>query len=114
MGSFRDFVTNEKQRLAQKKQQIFKKEKDNRLADLLKFSQEFKVCSPTFCLTADIYCVTSSIVQSRKTWYQFWRRTRGNSRNCSTSREKKRDHLERVPLGLQLPQQPPHEGRHLQ
>lgn len=43
VGSFRDFVTNEKQRLVQKKQQIVKKEKDNRLADLLKFSQEFKV-----------------------------------------------------------------------
>lgn len=43
IDNFRDFVTNEKQRLAQKKQQIVKKEKDSRLADLLKFSQEFKV-----------------------------------------------------------------------
>lgn len=43
MGTFRDFVTNEKQRLTQKKQQLVKKDKDSRIADLLKFSQEFKV-----------------------------------------------------------------------
>jgi hypothetical protein len=37
-------VSNERQRLAQKKQQIVKKERDGKIADLVKFSQEFKVC----------------------------------------------------------------------
>ncbi|KAF8309923.1 hypothetical protein DL93DRAFT_2214946 [Clavulina sp. PMI_390] len=46
VDNFRDFVTSEKNRLVQKKQQIVKKEKDNRLADLLKFSQEFKLNRP--------------------------------------------------------------------
>lgn len=43
MGSFREFVTNEKQRLAQKKQAIVKSEKEKRMAELVAFSQNFKV-----------------------------------------------------------------------
>lgn len=43
VGSFRDFVTNEKQRLTQKKQAIVKSEMDKRMADLIKFSRDFKV-----------------------------------------------------------------------
>ena len=48
--NFRQFVTDEKERLAQKKQVIIKnaekKEQDSRLASLLEFSQNFKVqCS---------------------------------------------------------------------
>ncbi|KAF8340359.1 uncharacterized protein EI90DRAFT_3150765 [Cantharellus anzutake] len=46
VGAFRDFVDSERQRFVQKKQQIVKKEKDNRIADLLKFSQEFKLNRP--------------------------------------------------------------------
>lgn len=43
VGTFRDFVDNERLRLEKKVKQMVKKEKDNRIADLLKFSQEFKV-----------------------------------------------------------------------
>jgi hypothetical protein len=46
VGSFRDFVTNEKQRLTQRKQALAKSEMDKRKADLLKFSKTFKVSSP--------------------------------------------------------------------
>ena len=43
VANFRDFVTNEKQRLAQRKQAMVKTEMDKRKADLLKFSKSFKV-----------------------------------------------------------------------
>jgi hypothetical protein len=46
VGSFRDFVTNEKQRLTQRKQALAKSEMDKRKADLLKFSKTFKVSPP--------------------------------------------------------------------
>ena len=48
--TFRDFVTNEKQRLTQKRQAIVKNEMDKRMSELVKFSQSFKVpctSSPT-------------------------------------------------------------------
>jgi hypothetical protein len=38
-------VTNEKQRLTQRKQALAKSEMDKRKADLLKFSKTFKVSS---------------------------------------------------------------------
>lgn len=41
--AFREFVNTEKQRLTQKKQALFKSEMDKRMADLVKFSQSFKV-----------------------------------------------------------------------
>ena len=44
LPAFRDFVTNEKQRLTQKKQALVKNEMEKRVAELLKFSQTFKVC----------------------------------------------------------------------
>ena len=43
--AFRDFVTNEKQRLTQKKQALVKNEMEKRVAELVKFSQTFKVCN---------------------------------------------------------------------
>ncbi|GAB1525096.1 poly(A)-binding protein binding protein [Rhizoctonia solani] len=46
VGSFREFVTNEKQRLAQKKQAIVKSEKEKRMAELVAFSQSFKLNKP--------------------------------------------------------------------
>ncbi|KAG8904527.1 hypothetical protein FRB99_001610 [Tulasnella sp. 403] len=46
IASFRDFVTNEKQKLAQKKQAIAKSEMDKRLAELVKFSTNFKLNTP--------------------------------------------------------------------
>ncbi|CAE6425876.1 unnamed protein product [Rhizoctonia solani] len=46
VGSFREFVTNEKQRLTQKKQAIVKSEKEKRMAELLAFSQNFKLNKP--------------------------------------------------------------------
>ncbi|KAG8680407.1 hypothetical protein FRC09_018271, partial [Ceratobasidium sp. 395] len=46
VGSFREFVTNEKQRLAQKKQAIVKSEKEKRMAELVAFSQTFKLNKP--------------------------------------------------------------------
>jgi hypothetical protein len=50
VGSFRDFVTNEKQRLTQRKQALAKSEMDKRKADLLKFSKTFKVSSLFDCI----------------------------------------------------------------
>lgn len=44
--AFRDFVTTEKQRLTQKKQALMKNERDKRMADFLKFSQNFKLKKP--------------------------------------------------------------------
>ena len=46
LPAFREFVTHEKQRLTQKRQALVKSERDKRMADLLKFSQNFKVISP--------------------------------------------------------------------
>jgi len=44
--TFRDFVTNEKQRLTQKRQAIVKNEMDKRMSELVKFSQSFKLNRP--------------------------------------------------------------------
>lgn len=41
--AFSDFVTNEKQRLQQKRQALVKSDMDKRMADLVKFSKSFKV-----------------------------------------------------------------------
>ncbi|KAL0061938.1 poly(A)-binding protein binding protein [Marasmius tenuissimus] len=46
LPAFRDFVTNEKQRLTQKRQALVKSEMDKRMADLVKFSQSFKLNKP--------------------------------------------------------------------
>ncbi|BFZ59870.1 poly(A)-binding protein binding protein [Saitoella coloradoensis] len=46
IGSFKQFVSGERERLNQKKQALMKKEKDGRLQDLLKFSQQFKLRTP--------------------------------------------------------------------
>jgi PAB1-binding protein PBP1 len=43
LPAFREFVTHEKQRLTQKRQALVKSERDKRMADLLKFSQNFKL-----------------------------------------------------------------------
>ena len=43
LPAFREFVTHEKQRLTQKRQALVKSERDKRMTDLLKFSQNFKV-----------------------------------------------------------------------
>lgn len=44
--AFRDFVSGEKQRLAQKKQAVFRAERDKWTADFVKFSQTFKLKKP--------------------------------------------------------------------
>ncbi|EIN04841.1 hypothetical protein PUNSTDRAFT_47123 [Punctularia strigosozonata HHB-11173 SS5] len=44
--AFRDFVTNEKQRLAQKRQAMIKNDMDKRMAELVKFSKNFKLNKP--------------------------------------------------------------------
>lgn len=44
--AFRDFVTNEKQRLSQKKQALMKSEREKRMAELMRFSQSFKLNKP--------------------------------------------------------------------
>ncbi|KAF9533809.1 hypothetical protein CPB83DRAFT_844552 [Crepidotus variabilis] len=46
LPAFRDFVTNEKQRLTQKRQALVKNEMDKRMAELVKFSQSFKLNKP--------------------------------------------------------------------
>ncbi|KAF9223412.1 hypothetical protein BS17DRAFT_754452 [Gyrodon lividus] len=46
LPAFRDFVTNERHRLTQKKQALVKSEMDKRKAELLKFSQTFKLNKP--------------------------------------------------------------------
>ena len=47
LPAFRDFVTNEKQRLTQKRQALVKSEMDKRMAELKKFSLNFKVSDYT-------------------------------------------------------------------
>ncbi|CAG8493176.1 3224_t:CDS:10, partial [Cetraspora pellucida] len=44
--TFRQFATSEKERLQQRKQAIFKKEMDGKMAELLKWGQNFKLSSP--------------------------------------------------------------------
>lgn len=46
LPAFREFVTHEKQRLTQKRQALVKSERDKRMAELLKFSQNFKLNKP--------------------------------------------------------------------
>ncbi|KAG6873940.1 hypothetical protein C0995_008979 [Termitomyces sp. Mi166 len=46
LPAFRDFVTNEKERLTRKRQALVKNEMDKRMADLVKFSQSFKLNKP--------------------------------------------------------------------
>lgn len=46
LPAFRDFVTHEKQRLTQKRQALVKSEMDKRMAELVKFSQSFKLNKP--------------------------------------------------------------------
>ncbi|EPQ54097.1 hypothetical protein GLOTRDRAFT_111543 [Gloeophyllum trabeum ATCC 11539] len=46
LPAFRQFVTTEKERLTQKKQALVKNELDKRRAELLKFSQSFKLNKP--------------------------------------------------------------------
>ncbi|KAF8656196.1 hypothetical protein AX16_002633 [Volvariella volvacea WC 439] len=46
LPAFRDFVTIEKQRLNQKRQALVKTEMDKRMAELVKFSQNFKLNKP--------------------------------------------------------------------
>ncbi|KAK7050965.1 poly(A)-binding protein binding protein [Paramarasmius palmivorus] len=46
LPAFRDFVTNEKQRLTQKRQALVKNDMDKRMAELVKFSQSFKLNKP--------------------------------------------------------------------
>lgn len=43
LPALREFVANEKQRLTEKRQALAKSEMDKRMADLVKFSQSFKV-----------------------------------------------------------------------
>ncbi|KAK9471673.1 uncharacterized protein V1510DRAFT_354786, partial [Dipodascopsis tothii] len=45
-STFKQFVYGEKERLMQKKMEIYKKEKDGRLHDLMEFSQSFKLNTP--------------------------------------------------------------------
>ncbi|KAI9592806.1 hypothetical protein BDF19DRAFT_424979 [Syncephalis fuscata] len=46
VGTFRKFVSTEKERLQQKKQALIRKEKDSRIAELVKFGQSFKLKLP--------------------------------------------------------------------
>ncbi|KAF9479600.1 hypothetical protein BDN70DRAFT_932406 [Pholiota conissans] len=46
LPAFRDFVKDEKQRLTQKRQALVKSDMDKRMADLVKFSQTFKLNKP--------------------------------------------------------------------
>ena len=59
----REFVANEKQRLTEKRQALAKSEMDKRMADLVKFSQSFKVLS--FFVSVPL-TLTSNIVQLNK------------------------------------------------
>lgn len=46
LPAFRDFVVNERQRLTQKRQALVKSEMDKRMAELVQFSQSFKLNKP--------------------------------------------------------------------
>ena len=48
MPAFRNFVSGEKQRLAQKKQAVFRAEREKWGGDFIKFSQTFMVSSAAF------------------------------------------------------------------
>jgi hypothetical protein len=50
LPAFRDFVNNEKTRLTQKRQAMMKNEMGKRMAEFLKFSQNFKVAIFEFLL----------------------------------------------------------------
>ncbi|KAG8882478.1 hypothetical protein FRB97_008207 [Tulasnella sp. 331] len=63
VASFRDFVTTEKQKLVQKKQAIAKSEKDKRLADLIKFSNSFKLNKP---IPADLVTILAKDEDKQK------------------------------------------------
>ena len=54
LPAFRDFVTNEKQRLTQKRQALVKSEMDKRMAELKKFSLSFKVSNNIITCTGVI------------------------------------------------------------
>ena len=58
MGDFKQFVAEEKKRLQPKRATAIWKAKDERLADLLKFSKDFKVRSTfhTEALRLNIEC----------------------------------------------------------
>ena len=50
VGDFKKFVVTEREKLVQKKQQLQRQDKDNRIAELVKFSQSFVVswlCLPS-------------------------------------------------------------------
>ena len=62
LPAFRDFVTNEKQRLTQKRQALVKNERDKRMAELLRFSQSFKVRPiPPLSASRPLRLLTSSL-----------------------------------------------------
>ena len=44
LNDFQNFVTTEKERLKERKKTLVKQEMNSRMADLVKFSQSFKVC----------------------------------------------------------------------
>ncbi|KAF8626975.1 hypothetical protein AX15_004568 [Amanita polypyramis BW_CC] len=46
LPAFRDFVVNEKQRLTQKRQALVRSEMDKKIAELMKFGQNFKLNKP--------------------------------------------------------------------
>ncbi|PWN92763.1 hypothetical protein FA10DRAFT_276777 [Acaromyces ingoldii] len=64
VGEFRQFVTQERERLEKKKAALAKKEKDSRLADLKSWGDKFKLKSP---VPSDIALVTSRDADARPT-----------------------------------------------
>ena len=74
LPAFRDFVKDEKQRLTQKRQALVKSDMDKRMADLVKFSQSFKVHSLSFIsfyMCAQCGHTCSSISRFRTTLCRF-------------------------------------------
>ena len=83
VSDFKSFVSNEKERLTARKQNIAKKEKDTKLSELLRFSQTFKVSYLyNLPLRTDID-KPSSIIRFHLIWYPYWRKTRRSRRKLS-------------------------------
>jgi hypothetical protein len=87
LPAFRDFVTNEKQRLTQKRQALVKSEMDKRMAELKKFSLSFKVSDNIMTCTGVIFIfpIYSLTNPFPTTWFRFWPRMK-RSRNKSVTR----------------------------
>jgi hypothetical protein len=104
LPAFRDFVTTEKQRLTRKRQALVKSEMDKRMAELVKFSQSFKVYSLRNSSSYLSLIQYSSTNPSLMTLSPFLPKMKTSSAPSKKKPRKTRNLSLHVPSGLQ--QQP--------